>query len=398
MRQQLFNFLMEPKWTLSVLAGKANTGQILGDLQASASRTFHVSGDKTGGAIYYWNTGLSAVRVLEAGSLQPTTLPAGTKGSCVGCHSISPDGSTVALNSMGKGGGGSGGSFTMSLVSGKTAGALAWLSPAASKALTASNTISAAFSAAHFSDTDKWLVVPRAGKLTAIDLLNGTVNPLVQGGDLGQQAFPSWSPNGETVVYASAANANGMSISTATKLYSVPFNGGAGGQATLIAGTDVANTFHYYPAISDDGQFIIFNRAAIGGSKCLTASGGGGGPGGTAGSSTYDNCHAELWIVPIAGGTPIRLDNANQDLTPLTNSWPTIGNVKGQKYWMAFSSRRNYGFKHTGSPATPQVYIAAIDPGLAAQGVDPSYAALWLPGQDIDAGCHIARWSAKPRD
>ncbi len=38
------------------------------------------------------------------------------------------------------------------------------------------------------------------------------------------------------------------------------------------------------------------------------------------------------------------------------------------------------------------------DTTLAAQGVEPSYAALWLPGQDMDAGCHIARWSAKPRD
>ena len=398
---QLFDYLLEPSWTLTVLAGQAQGGGLVGALQASAPRTFDVSGDKAGGAIYYWNTGLSAVRVLEAGSLQPTTLPAGN-GSCVGCHSISPDGSTVALNTMGGGGGGGGGgSFSMALVSGKSAGSLSWVSPNATKALASSNTIAAAFSATYFTATDKRLVVPRAGKLTSVDLITGATAPLVQGGDLGQQAFPSWSPDGTTVVYVSAANASGMSIGTATKLYTVPYNNGAGGQATPIAGANEANVFQYYPAVSVDGQYVAYNRAAMGGTKCPSTGGGGGGgggPGGAAGASTYDNCHAELWLVPTAGGTAMRLDRANQDTTALTNSWPTFGNVKGQKYWMAFSSRRNYGFKHTGNPAAPQVYVAAVDPVLAAQGVDPSSAALWLPGQDINAGCHIARWSAKPRD
>ena len=103
-------------------------------------------------------------------------------------------------------------------------------------------------------------------------------------------------------------------------------------------------------------------------------------------------------MIPAIGGTAIRLNNANQSTDPLTNSWPTFGNVLGQYYWMAFSSRRNYGFLHTGAPPSPQVYIAAVDPEKLLQGLDGSFAALWLPGQDISSGCHIARWSAPPRD
>ena len=39
-----------------------------------------------------------------------------------------------------------------------------------------------------------------------------------------------------------------------------------------------------------------------------------------------------------------------------------------------------------------------LNPLKLQQGLDGSYAALWLPGQDITSGCHIARWSAPPRD
>ena len=244
--------------------------------------------------------------------------------------------------------------------------------------------------------------MPSSGVLKSINLLTGTSYKLVQSGDLGQQAFPTWSPNGETVVYASASNVgNGFSGSVATALYSVPFgdgvDAGKGGIATPIAGADEAGIFHYYPSFTPDGAFVVYNRADPAGPTCPT-SGGGGGPSSGGGATTYDNCNAEVWMISALGGTAIRLDNANQSTDPLTNSWPTFGNVVGQYYWMAFSSRREYGFLHTGAPPSPQVYIAAVDPQKLLQGQDGSFAALWLPGQDISSGCHIARWSAPPRD
>lgn len=400
--QELFSFPDHPEWKLRILTVTVSGGQLVGKLLASKPITFHTHSMPAGGAIYYWNTQMMAVRVLEQGQKQPTTVPT-PGGMCAGCHSVSPDGSTVAVSHM-MGAGMA--SMSMSLVTAKSGQPPAWLHPKAKQLLASSFTIAAAFSDEHFNDKERWLVVPTSGtagfipgptKLMAVDLMGGKATNLVQGGDLGQQAFPAWSKDGSTVVYASSANVgNGFAASVATALYTVPFNGGQGGKAQVVAGADDADVFHYYPTFTLDGKYIVYNRAATTGSPC-PSSGSSGGPS-SGGEGTYDNCHAELWMIPATGGNPIRLDLANESLEPLTNSWPTLGIVPGQYHWMAFSSRRNYGFLHTGNPPSPQIYMAAIDPLKIAAGQDPSYAALWLPGQDMAAGCHIARWSSTPRD
>lgn len=395
--QKLFAFPGSTDWKLRVLAAKIQNKTLVGQMQSSKPVNFHVSNQKVGGAIYYWNTSLQAIRVLEYGQLQATTIGGGGMFACTGCHSVSPDGSTLATSSFFDMSGGFG-TMTMKLISGKSGTPLSWLSPKAASTLASSFTISAAFSPAYFTPVDKWLVVPMAGSLKSLNLLTGDLKTMVKSGDLGQQAFATWSNDGNTVVYASAKDVgNGFQGNVPTALYSVPFNGGQGGNATAISGADEPGMFHYYPAFTPDSKYVVYNRADPSGPSCAASAGGGPGTG-QSGASTYDNCNAELWAIDSSGGTAIRLDYANQSMDPLTNSWPTIGNVVGQYYWMAFSSKRDYGFKHTGNPATPQIYIAAIDPLKLAQGLDGSYAALWLPGQDMTSGCHIARWSAKPRD
>lgn len=395
----LFAFDDGDDYLLRVVPVFLQGNQLAGKLVGSAPRAFHVTKEKTGGAIYYWNTAMQAVRVLEPGNLAAKSVPT-PGGICTGCHSISPDGTTMAVSHMV---GASFGSMSMSLVGAKTGAVPTWLHADAAKVLASSFTISAAFSEKYFTATDKRLVVPSTAgaglggvSLLAVDLLKGTSNKLVAGGDLGQQAFPTWSKQGTYVVYASASDVGqGFSGSQATALYRVPFNDGNGGQAAVIAGADEPGIFHYYPALSQDGQWIIYNRADPAGPACPSS--GGGGPSSGGGATTYDNCNAELWAVPIGGGKAIRLDNANLGTDPLTNSWPTLGQVVGKYLWLTFSSRRDYGLLHKGSPAAPQIYVAAIDPQKLAKGEDGSFGALWLPGQDLGAGCHIARWSSPPR-
>ena len=400
---QLFQFPDHPAWQVRVLAATVQGGKLTGNLLTSKPVTLHVSGQKAGGAVYYWNTMMQSVRVIEAGKTVATTVPTGS-GMCAGCHSISPDGSTVAVSHM-MGAGMT--SMSMQLVTAKSGNTPTWLNAKAAAVLSSSFTIAAAFSPKYFTPTDKWLVVPTSGsasfiptptKLMAIDLIKGNATALVKGGDLGQAAFPTWSPDGNFVVYASAKDVgNGFSATMPTSLYSVPFNGGQGGMATVLTGADDAGAFQYYPAFSVDGQWIAYNRVDPAAPSC-PSSGSGGGPS-SGGSGTYDNCNAELWMVSATGGKAIRLDNANQSTDPLTNSWPTFGNVVGNYYWMAFSSRRDYGFLHAGGASNePQIYIVAIDPQKLLAGEDGSFAALWLPGQDMESGCHIARWSSTPRD
>jgi hypothetical protein len=392
-------------WTLRVLAGTFQGGKFTGSVLVSAPQALHVAFETAGGAIYYWNTALSAVRVLEPGQAQAKTIST-PGGLCPGCHSISPDGSTVAVSFM-TGAGFS--SMSMALFGAKSGASPAWLHPDAKTKLATSFTISAAFSAKYFTATDKRLVVPTSGsvlplpapvKLTVFDLLKGTTKALVQGGDAGQQAFPAWSPDGSIVVYASSKNVgNGFAAGEPTALYAVPFNNGQGGAAQKIPGADTAGMYHYYPAFSPDGAWVAYNRAKQNAQACPqnTNQGQNGGPG-NADSGTYDNCEAELWITKPGGPAPIQLTAANGPPPTQTNSWPTFGITKGQHYWLAFSSRRDYGFVHTGNPAAPQIWVSAVDPSELAKGKDGSYPALWLPGQDLKAGCHIARWSDTPRD
>jgi len=404
--KKLFTYPTVQKWTWRVLAANVSGGKVQGDVAASAPRTLHIAQDKTGGAIYYWNTQLSSIRVLEPGQAPVTTPLKG--GICAGCHSVSPDGSTIAVSYM-VGAGFS--SMSMGLSTAKSGLDPPWLHANAKSLLASSFTISAAFSKAWFNPAKKWLVVPTSGvasmfplppKLTAVDLVNGTSKVLVTGGDKGQAAFPTWSPDGSLVVYGSSKDVGGgFSAPEPTALYSVPFNGGQGGSPKLVPGTDTPGVFHYYPAFTPDGKYVAYNRATQMASTCpsSSSSGGGGQPSNGGDSGTYDNCHADLYIVDPVNGPPIRLELANGSATDgLTNSWPTFGGVYGNYYWMAFSSRRNYGFILEGNPASPEIWIAAIDPVAIANGEDGSYAALWLPGQDLGAGNHIARWSAPPRD
>ena len=405
--QKLFAFSSVKTWNLRVIAASTNAKVVSGTPIQSPAQPFSVAQQKAGGAIYYWNTSMLGVRVLEPGKA-PASIPT-PGGFCAGCHSISPDGSTIAVSFMM---GAGGGSMSMGLFTAKSGLNPPWLHANAKAALAKSFTIAAAFSKKYFSATDKRLVVPSAPllfstNLYAVDLIKGTSNILVTGGDLGQQAFPTWSPDGSTVVYASAKNVGqGFAASEPTMLYSVPYNGGAGGKATALAGVNDPGMYHFYPSFTVDSQWVAYNRATTTAALCPQNAGGttnpNGGPG-SADSGTYDNCEADLWITKPSGGSPIRLDAANgQAGAGLTNSWPTFATVgvlpPGGYYWMAFSSRRDYGFLHTGAPASPQIWIAAIDPLALAQGKDGSFAALWLPGQDINAGCHIARWADTPRD
>ena len=73
---------------------------------------------------------------------------------------------------------------------------------------------------------------------------------------------------------------------------------GDGGAAEPIAGADEPSVLQYYPAFSPDGLWIAYNKAVEQlGPSCPASSQGY--------SGTYDNCKAEVFIVPSNGGTAI---------------------------------------------------------------------------------------------
>jgi hypothetical protein len=195
----------------------------------------------------------------------------------------------------------------------------------------------------------------------------------------GYVTHPDLSADGTKLVYAQAA---------AGTMQDWSFNGGkvfirsfdpatnAFGPEQMLVGMGNNN---YYPSLSPDGNWVMFNRAATG--------------------AAYNNNAATLWVVPADGSAqPVELAKANQGQT-LTNSWgrwapfqQTIGASNEPMYWVTVSSTRDFGVRLVGT-ARPQIWMTPFFPTKAAGQADPSNSAFRLPFQNIDSNNHIAQWT-----
>jgi len=350
------------QYTIRGLGGSGNAAG------ASGSNSLTFAGDDMLGGIYYWSAGAGAIMRYEFGrrgqsaeTYLNVTQTSGT--TCVGCHALSRDGNRIAVGLdipgpagvetfgvadrnrlWGEGGALSGGGanfFTFS--------------PDAAKML-----LSDGVSIVQ-RDTD-------TGANSAEVIANG--------------AMPDWSPTGDKVVYARPGQTvpcpvpgfcGNPGVSSADIVVTTA---GTWTDANVVAPANGAN--NYYPAFSPDGQWIIYNTTHQG--------------------DSYDAPDAELWVVNVNGGTPIRLMTASP--APGGDSWPKwapyVSTYNGGKVmWLTFSSRRDYGLRLENSQLSEkraQIWMVGFDPAKAAAGQDPSFAAFWLPFQDINSGNHIAQW------
>ena len=226
------------------------------------------------------------------------------------------------------------------------------------------------------------------------------------------QSDPFWSHDGSLLVYTS--------FNTLPTADSTGNPGGLngdlkkGGQiaiadATAETITDNARVLvprlsgvtSYYPCVSEDSNFVVFNRSTCGSDPDVNY-------GGTAGYGTgtcdgYDDSSSKLWWVSSKGnGTAVALDNANGGSTNYDNSWPRfspdVSTFRGQTlYWVAFSSRRPYGIQQNTAglvSSQPQLWFSGVTSAEITVG-DPSHAPVWLPGQNPSAtpyGNHVPQW------
>ena len=117
---------------------------------------------------------------------------------------------------------------------------------------------------------------------------NGGWGIIARNGDTQSAGAPSWSHNVspsnlDLIAYTSSDNGtkDGRLDNPGTggaDIYTVPFNNGAGGNATKVAGASDPNFNEYYPSWSPDDSLIAFNRVG-------------------AGNSMYDQPLAEVYVV-----------------------------------------------------------------------------------------------------
>jgi TolB protein len=396
----------EWQWLLDVAVGHGITlsvdgatidgnGTPQGPLQSSQSQALRMSADDATGALFYFATtgdqvsGDGTLERLELGSQKADKYLNKTNdgnSQCVGCHSLSRDGTRVAFTFLNLLGAGSG--TTMTLGSVDATNPTVQQAPANTTAATSS-----------FSPDGKQMVTAYDGKLSIRDGVTGAMVSAIT--TTGTAMFPDWSPDGSTIVFVRTSTActpgqpnfgQSSIYAYGGSLVTITNSGGTwGNEKVLLQAASGEN--NYYPSFSPDGKWVAFTKASnatksswsLANTACTGQDGSG---------LSYDNPSATVWIMPAAGGSATQLTAAN-GAAMKTNSWPKWGpKADGDYLWLSFSSTREYGNVLTGPNAHHQIWITAI-PRMGTPSGDPSSPAVWFPFQDTTTKNHIGVWSVK---
>ena len=395
---------------------------------STASISINFAKEDLAGGIYYWQAATyggvggktGGIYSHDFGTFDPTPTPfytSGATGTCVGCHSLSRDGARISLAFDDPDGDDEFGDEHTSVLD------------VATRTVLGGKNVSPGF--------QTW--THDHAKMIASTFKGGM-----------DKSFAVYDSNGATLLGSPAIPSPGtqpdLSKDDKTLLFVVPVAGPAacdmapfsmqgddhfvGGSLWSAAFDPTANTLsgakqilqatgrsYYYPNLSPDQGFIVFNDAPQPGNTMTTN------------NDAFYNRGARVKLLhfpPSAGATPLDLQALNV-ADGLSNSWPRwspfVQTYKGhQILWVTFSSNRDYGlhlvnkgFDNCYPPegpvcnqpqplskmgvtyqncAQPQIWMAGVivDPDPSLDAKDRSFPAFWLPFQDVTSHNHSAQW------
>ncbi|MBW2736020.1 MAG: PD40 domain-containing protein, partial [Deltaproteobacteria bacterium] len=315
-------------WTALLESGKGDSFQIElrsvsragGQLYAAAVLTLEISTVPLSGTIYYWATGKredlkNGIMRLAFDTPEATDYfseaTSGT-GRCVGCHALSRDGTKMMLVEYDE-------VFTNYMVG---------LEVSSKQRTLAQDTHQGDFFT--FSPNSIELVSSLQGTLTRRQTSDGQ---LIETLDFaGQKAsHPDWSADGSKlalVLYPTKYDDDYHFCGGSVAIHDWQQD-----TTTTLVNSTGDDDNNYYPVISPDGAFVVFNKSGspnpLSNNDC----------------GLYANPGAELFIVASSGGAPLRLDHANGKVARVNNSWAkwAPAGSSDEVWWLAFSSMRDYG-------------------------------------------------------
>jgi hypothetical protein len=384
---------------LSASVSIAATDGLGGPVATSPAMTLAFSPDAVEGALYYWSTSLMGTLRAPFGAASATPFispqtPA-NRLPCGGCHAVSRGGDVIAFAATPGASDSADGILTVAPTLTPAQPTIAPPNPAQPQSHNASLI---ALSPAG----DRALVSANGGRLSLWNTQTGVklsdIDPAVLGG-LGA-TYPDWSADGQSIVLTLTplTDFHADWAVTSGAIAVVPYNSGALGTPRVVVpsnGVDI----NAEPSFSPDGAWILFVSAP---------------PAGAYGDNSQ-NPRTTLRLVSSQGGQIYDLSNATQQdqrllgaaATPAAgaySTWPKFAPYvqgAGNLMFFTFHSRIDYGWvlpNHL-DDGRPQLWFAAIDLGrLAGAGgasVDPSYAPVWLPLQDVTQANHLGFWTQK---
>jgi hypothetical protein len=298
------------------------------------------------GNIYYWSTSASGIRKIPYGGEAEDFMTAATTGYCVGCHSVR--GGKIAFTY-------DGGNGALGL---RDIEAGADIIGHDSGVYGNFNTL---------SPDGNWMLVTFQGALLLYDAHTGA---FVQEVGVGEPAtHPDWSPDGTQVVMVLYAPGGADWTFSRGRVAVMDVGPGPTFSAPKVIFDPGEGYNAYYPSWSPDGDWIALNVST---------------------GDSYADPDAMVWVTNAAGSIVVELAEANVT-SGLTNSLPRWAPLPDDDVlWLAFSSNRVYG---TVTAGNPQLWVTGFDPARAALGLDASWPAFWLPGQDATQNNHIPLWA-----
>jgi len=363
----------ETTYVLRSVDGSGNVGET-----APQHITF-AEQDVTGG-LYYWTTDPQTVinrfEFGVAGAVVERYLTLQVAGAhmCVGCHTLSRDGTRIAVGTDIP-------TTQLQVYDVASRARIFTLNAHGTGALGGP----AQPNFTSFAPDNSQLVGSTLMGLRFMSATDGSIiQDMVTG---GAASMPDWSPDGQHIAYVSYP---GRSIAglfdettiTSGNIVRLDLSGGTWNVGPTLVTSTGDNNFH--PGYSPDGNFVVYVHSASNTGSI----------GGDPGSGTSAIPDAELMFVGTDGAsTPVRMiaQHGLSDAWPRFN--PTTFMDHGRPlFWLVWASRRQYGLR-LDEDTRSQLWMCAFDPTRAAAGQDASSVPFWVPRQDSTNANHLAQWT-----
>ena len=242
--------------TVTIRGAVLSNGALQGPPVVGSVQTMTIAPAPAAGTIVYWTTsGNTALKAFAVGdesvvtALVPSQVQMPTVGgasvTCIGCHTATPDGNYASFSAQGPWGN------ALASVLADAGPPPPFLGAGAQATLDSLSPLGIhTYSKAHWSSGDHVMVAPygdsvsqggQGSQLIWVDLeaqtsgMGTSYGTIAHTGDTNDVGAPSWSHDGNTIVYVSnTCELTGRLDACAADLYSMPYNNRQGGAATPV--------------------------------------------------------------------------------------------------------------------------------------------------------------------